>query len=205
MGSEKPHKNNPKTAITAIVKVFVNFFMLMNYGKSKLNKMLDLYMSFSPQSRVWVYQSDRKFSESEEKVILAKLAVFTNQWKAHGNELLASAEIKYGFFIVLIVDEMQANVTGCSIDSSVKLIKEIEHELNVDLFNRLNVTYLNGHDVVLLDRIAFEYLINQGEITAETIVFNNLVQSLQELNTKWKIPFKDSWHAKVFDLVEPSA
>ncbi len=162
-------------------------------------------MSFSPQSRVWVYQSDRKFSEAEQKLILNKLALFTGQWKAHGSELLASAEIRYGFFIVLIVDETQANVTGCSIDSSVRLIKEIEQELDVNLFDRLKITYLKGDDVVLVNKIAFEDLINKEEINLETIVFNNLVQSLQDLDHQWKIPFKDSWHAKVFNLVSPPA
>lgn len=160
-------------------------------------------MSFSPQSRVWVYQSDRKFTNAEEHIISAKLAVFTNQWKAHGNELFAKAELRYGFFIVLIVDEAQANVTGCSIDSSVKLIKEIEQELQIDLFNRFNVAYLRNEVVVLLSRAQFENGLQQGEITSETIVFNNLVQTLEELNTKWKIPFKDSWHAKVFGEIAP--
>ncbi|MET4081634.1 hypothetical protein ABIB40_001583 [Pedobacter sp. UYP30] len=167
--------------------------------------MLNLYMSFSPQSRVWIYQSDRQFTLSEEKVIAEKLAVFTKQWQAHGSELLASAEIMHGFFIVLIVDETQANVTGCSIDSSVRLIKEIEKELKVDLFNRLNIAYLDGDQVALVGRSEFEDLINQGKVNAETIVFNNLVQTLKELNNSWKVPFRNSWHTKVFNMVMPLA
>lgn len=155
-------------------------------------------MSFSPQSRVWIYQSDRKFTSTEETEILNKLAAFTNQWKAHGNELLAKAEIRYGFFIILTVDESQGGVTGCSIDSSVRLIKEIEQEYHVDLFNRFNIAYKVNGEVVVNSKEDFETLVNIKQVTPETIVFNNMVQNLAELKSKWEVPFQNSWHSTVF-------
>ncbi|MGQ7854732.1 ABC transporter ATPase [Pedobacter sp. WC2501] len=155
-------------------------------------------MSFSPQSRVWIYQSDRKFTSTEETEILNKLAAFTNQWKAHGNELLAKAEIRYGFFIILTVDESQAGVTGCSIDSSVRLIKEIEQEYHIDLFNRFNIAYKVNGEVVVNSKEDFETLVNIKQVTTETIVFNNMVQNLAELESKWEVPFQNSWHSTVF-------
>ncbi|PWS31553.1 ABC transporter ATPase [Pedobacter paludis] len=155
-------------------------------------------MSFSPQSRVWIYQSNRKFTSAEETEILKKLESFTNQWKAHGNELLAKAEIRYGFFIILTVDETQANVTGCSIDSSVRLIKEIEQEYNIDLFNRFNIAYKVNDDVIVNSKEDFETLVNIKQVTPDTIVFNNMVQTLADLNTKWEVPFQNSWHSTVF-------
>ena len=155
-------------------------------------------MSFSPQSRVWVYQSDRKFTSTEESEILNKLAAFTNQWKAHGNELLAKAEIRYGFFIILTVDESQAGVTGCSIDSSVRFIKEIEQEYHVELFNRFNIAYKVNGEVVVNSKEDFETLVNIKQVTPETIVFNNMVQNLAELESKWEVPFQNSWHSTVF-------
>jgi hypothetical protein len=155
-------------------------------------------MSFSPQSRVWVYQSDRKFTSTEENEILNKLASFTNQWKAHGNELLAKAEIRYGFFIILTVDESQAGVTGCSIDSSVRLIKEIEQEYHIDLFNRFNMAYKVNDEVVVNSKEDFETLVNIKQVTPQTIVFNNMVQNLAELESKWEVPFQNSWHSTVF-------
>lgn len=155
-------------------------------------------MIFSPQSRVWIYQSNRKFTAAEEVEILNRLEAFTSQWKAHGNELMAKAEIKYGFFIILTVDESQANVTGCSIDSSVRIIKEIEQAYQVDLFNRFNMAYKVGDDVIVNSKEDFETLVNIKQITPETIVFNNMVQNLQELDSKWEVPFKNSWHSTVF-------
>lgn len=155
-------------------------------------------MSFSPQSRVWIYQSNRKFSQTEEAEILHKLSAFTSQWKAHGNELLAKAEVRYGFFIILTVDENQANVTGCSIDSSVRLIKEIEQEYNVDLFDRFNIAYKIDDEVKVQGKEDFETLVNIKQVTPETIVFNNMVQNLADLENKWEVAFKNSWHSTVF-------
>ncbi|MCZ4221967.1 ABC transporter ATPase [Pedobacter rhodius] len=155
-------------------------------------------MIFSPQSRIWIYQSNRKFTSIEETEILKKLEAFTGQWKAHGNELMAKAEIRYGYFIILTVDESQANVTGCSIDSSVRIIKDIEQVYNVDLFNRFNIAYKIDGEVHVQSKEDFETLVNIKNITPETIVFNNMVQNQQELETKWEVPFKNSWHSTVF-------
>ncbi|MFC3559758.1 ABC transporter ATPase [Pedobacter jamesrossensis] len=155
-------------------------------------------MIFSPQSRVWIYQSNRKFSSAEEIEILQKLEAFTSQWKAHGNELMAKAEIRYEFFIILSVDESQANVTGCSIDSSVRIIKDIEQSYHVDLFNRFNIAYKIDGEVHVQGKEDFETLVNIKQITPKTIVFNNMVQTLQELENKWEVPLENSWHASVF-------
>lgn len=155
-------------------------------------------MSFSPQSKVWVYQSDRSFSEEEVNAIQLKLKEFTGQWKAHGHQLNAKAELLYNFFIVLVVDEAAAGVTGCAIDSSVRLMKEIEQQYSVDLFNRFNIAYRHDDKVVATGKEDFETLVNIKAVGPKTVVFNNMVQTLQEFETKWEIPFEDSWHGKVF-------
>jgi len=155
-------------------------------------------MSFSPQSRVWVYQSDRAFSNEEVNDIQQKLNEFTVQWKAHGHQLAAKAKVLYNFFIVFFVDEASAGVTGCSIDSSVRIIKEIEQQYAIDLFNRFNIAYKLGDKVIVVNKEDFETLVNIKAIGPETTVFNNMVQNLQEFDTKWEIPFEQSWHSKVF-------
>jgi len=155
-------------------------------------------MSFSPQSKVWIYQSDREFSDQEQAAIQQRLDDFTGQWKAHGHQLQAKAEILYNYFIVFIVDEAAAGTTGCSIDASVRVIKDIEKEFSVDLFNRFNIAYKVDDKVVILNKEDFETLISIKKITPDSIVFNNLVQTLEDFETKWEGPFKNSWHHKVF-------
>ena len=155
-------------------------------------------MSFSPQSKVWIYQSDREFSNEEQQAIQLQLNDFTAQWKAHGHQLQAKAEILYNYFIVFIVDEASAGTTGCSIDASVRVIKGIEQEYSVDLFNRFNIAYKVDDKVVILNKEDFETLISIKKINRDSIVFNNLVQTLEDFENKWEVPVKDSWHNKVF-------
>lgn len=155
-------------------------------------------MNFSPQSKVWIYQSNRQFSQAETQEIQQQLDDFTAQWKAHGHQLQAKALIPYGFFIVLIVDETLANVTGCSIDSSVKVIKDIEKQYNVDLFDRFNMAYKIEEKVHVATKEDFETLISIKKIGPQTIVFNNLVQNLKEFEEKWEVPLADSWHNLIF-------
>lgn len=155
-------------------------------------------MIFSPQSKVWIYQSNRAFTPTEAAAIQQKLDAFTAQWKAHGHQLKAKAEIPYNFFIVLTVDQDSASATGCSIDSSVRVLKEIEMEYGVDLFDRFNMTYKIGDEVFVNTKEDFETLITIKKITPETIVFNNLVQTLVEYQTKWEVPLAQSWHNSIF-------
>jgi hypothetical protein len=159
-------------------------------------------MQFSKNSRVWVYQSDKKLTDDVVAQIQQRLNSFTTQWTAHNNQLKARGEVRYNRFLILIVDETQAGASGCSIDKSVHFMQEIEREFNINLFDRFNLAYKEDGEVLSLPRHGFEELLKQGVINTNTIVYNNLVQTLAELETKWEVPFKDSWHIQLFrDLV----
>lgn len=155
-------------------------------------------MIFSPQSKVWIYQSNRKFTDQETVEIQDILDRFVTQWAAHGHQLKAKAEIIHQYFIVLTVDQDVANATGCSIDSSVRTIKDIESKYGLDLFNRFNMAYKVGDEVHVAPKEDFETLIAIKQIGLDTIVFNNLVQTLEEFEQKWEVPLQDSWHKTIF-------
>jgi hypothetical protein len=159
-------------------------------------------MQFSENSRVWVYQANKKLSETEVQQIKILLDNFTTSWTAHNNQLKAKGEIRYNRFLILIVDEGQAGASGCSIDKSVNFIKQLEQQFNINLLDRFNLAYREGNEVLSAPRHDFEAMLKQGSINTNTIVFNNMVQNLKELETKWEVPFKDSWHIQLFrDLV----
>ena len=159
-------------------------------------------MQFSENSRVWIYQSDKKLTGEQVQQIQQHLDSFTTQWTAHNNQLKAKAEIRYDRFLILIVDESQAGASGCSIDKSVHFMKQLEDHFNINLFDRFNLAYRDGEEVLSLPRAQFEELLISGKLNKDSIVFNNLVQNLTELNTKWEVPFKDSWHVQLFkDMV----
>jgi hypothetical protein len=159
-------------------------------------------MQFSENSRVWVYQADKKLSDGEVEQIKTQLDSFATGWTAHNNQLKAKAEIRYNRFLILIVDESQAGASGCSIDKSVNFMKQIGEQFNINLLDRFNLAYRHGKEVLSAPRHDFEAMIKQGNINTNTIVYNNMVQNLNELQTKWEVPFKDSWHIQLFrDLV----
>lgn len=155
-------------------------------------------MIFSPQSKVWIYQSNRRFTDQETAEIQNILNDFVAQWTAHGHQLKAKAEVFHHYFIVLTVDQEVANATGCSIDSSVRVVKEIESKFGLDLFDRFNMAYKIGDDVHVATKEDFETLISIKKIGLETIVFNNLVQTLEDFEQKWEVPLQDSWHKNIF-------
>jgi len=149
--------------------------------------------------RVWIYQSSRPFSAEEQESIQQKLSSFVAVWNAHGKSLAAKAELRHGLFIVLGVDEQKVQASGCSIDSSVHFLKGLEREFGVSLFDRFQLAYRDGEEIKVVSRPEFEQLIQSGLVHSETIVFNNMVTDETGLLRDWEIPFKKSWHARVFN------
>lgn len=155
-------------------------------------------MKYLENTKLWIYQADRKFTPTEILNISNLLGEFTSTWQAHGQNLSAGFEIRYSLFIILWVDENLANASGCSIDSSVRIIKEIEQKYGVDLFNRFNMAWKEEGKVNVAKRQEFEQMVLEGTIQNETIVFNNMVTSGVDFENKWEVTFSESWHAKVF-------
>ena len=147
-------------------------------------------------SRVWIYQSDRKFTTQEEEFISEKAILFIDQWTKHGADLQGSFVIKYNQFLVLAVDEGFNNVSGCSIDSSVRFVQEIEKLLRVDMMNKMNISYREGESINSVKMTIFKEYVKTRKITSKTIVFNNMVSTKQDLITLWEVPLIKSWHKR---------
>lgn len=159
-----------------------------------------LPQDFHPQSRVWIYQSNRLFSLGEALQIEDLLKEFTASWKTHGDEVKGHADLLFGQFVVIMADESAYGVSGCSTDSSVRVIREIEKRFNVNMFDRLLLAFIVKDKVQMLPMSQVPYAITQEFLDAETPYFNNLVQTKEELEKKWIVPVKDSWLASKFKL-----
>ena len=97
------------------------------------------------ESKIWIYQSNRKFTDAEFEEINTATQAFINDWSAHGTSLEASYLLKYNRFIIFAVNpEIQA-ATGCSIDKSVQFIQDLEQKYQVDLLDKMNVTFKTKH------------------------------------------------------------
>ncbi len=151
-------------------------------------------------SRVWVYQANRTFTDQEVEIIRKRTHEFVETWTAHQESLKASFEIRYNQFLILMIDEKQVMAGGCSIDSSIHLIRSIEQDFQVTLLDRLYLAYWADGSLHVVKKDEFENRMEKGEITEDTIVFNNLVQSKIDLDTKWEVPLKDSWHKALLEV-----
>jgi hypothetical protein len=148
---------------------------------------------FSPNSRVWIYQSNRLFTLNEALDMEDLLHQFINQWKSHGAPVKGYANLLFGQFVVIIADESSTTVGGCSTDSSVHLIKQLEQLFKVDLFNRQSLAFAIKGKVEILPVQQLNYALQNGFINNQTLYFNNLVATKTELLENWLIPVEESW------------
>lgn len=148
---------------------------------------------FASDSRVWIYQSSRLFAMGEALQIEDLLNTFVANWKSHGTPVKGFGTLFFGQFIVLMADENATGVSGCSTDSSVRLIKQIEELYKVQLFDRQLLAFQVKDKIQLLPLPQLQHAIDNNFITADTLYFNNLVQTKEELENKWMVPVKDSW------------
>jgi hypothetical protein len=155
---------------------------------------------FNDNSRVWIYQCNRLFTLSEALQTEELLEQFTESWLSHGAKVKGYANLFFGQFIILMADETATGVSGCSTDSSVRLIKTIEQDHHVDLFDRKTLAFVVKERIQLLPLEQINYAIENDFINADTAYFNNTVQTKQELLNNWIIPVKESWLAKRYSF-----
>jgi hypothetical protein len=144
-------------------------------------------------ARLWVYKTPRDLGQAEQKLVRERGAAFTAGWAAHGAALDACVDVLHDRFVVIAVDEQQAAASGCSIDKSVGFIKDLEHDLNLMLTDRMFVVYeMEGHTrSVRLQELPV--LIKEGSITPDTMVFDDLVSTVGELQERFRVPLRATW------------
>ena len=149
--------------------------------------------NFSADSRVWIYQCNRRFTISEAIEIEEKLNEFTPNWKSHQVPVKGFGTLFFGQFIVLMADETESGVSGCSTDSSVRLIKSIEQTYNVGLFERTLLAFIIKEKIELLPISQLNYAFENNFINGETLFFDNNIQNKDSLINNWIVPVQHSW------------
>ena len=98
-------------------------------------------------TRVWIYQSNKPFDDAALPQLKEYVDRFAQNWVSHNRQLRAHGDVLHNRFIVLMVDESQADASGCSIDKSIHFLKQIENAYSVDLFDRMTFTWMEGDTV----------------------------------------------------------
>ncbi|WP_075343077.1 ABC transporter ATPase [Tenacibaculum agarivorans] len=152
------------------------------------------YNELPETARIWVYQGNREFTLEEVEMISAKAILFIEKWTRHGEDLKGSFTIKYNQFLIIAIDEAFNAASGCSIDASVRFIQELEKEFNLDLMDKMNVSFKDGDRINVVKLSDFQEFAKEEKITSQTIVFNNMVNTKGDFKTKWEVPAIESWH-----------
>lgn len=158
--------------------------------------MLADFNTLPDSSKIWIYQANRSLTPEELKEITTALDDFITEWTAHGSELTAGYEIKYKRFITIALDQTNASASGCSIDASVRFIQSLEQKYNIDLLDKMNVSYKQGEFVAYKSLIDFKKMAKKKSVSKKTVVFNNLVTNKHEYLNHWEVPAEESWHGR---------
>jgi hypothetical protein len=148
---------------------------------------------FAMNSKVWVYQSSRLLSMGEAFQLEDLLNEFVTSWKSHGATVKGYANLFFGRFIVFMADETATGVSGCSTDSSVRVVKQIEELFKINLFDRQSLAFIVKDKIEHVPMAQLNYALQNGFITADTLYFNNLVADKKSWLNNWLIPVQDSW------------
>ena len=154
------------------------------------------FEEISPESRVWIYQSNRRLTPAEQVVIRDTMEEFCGRWEAHGTPLRSSFKLDHDYFLILSVDEAWSGASGCSIDGSVKVIKALGQQLGVDFFGRLSAAFLSGDEVKIIPLKNIREALTNGILTPATGTFHTLAAAKKELETGWTVPLEKTWLAK---------
>ncbi|MBK8493288.1 MAG: hypothetical protein IPL49_21000 [Saprospirales bacterium] len=155
------------------------------------------YKDLPPDAKVWIYQSNRPFTDAELKELEPQIQTFADEWVSHNVKLKSFGAVYLHRFIVLMVDENQAGASGCSIDRSVYFPKLVERNFGVELFDRQTFAFRQGDEVRTVPSHEFARLYQSGAINDETLVFDNLVSNKETFDKAWIKPLGESWHKRL--------
>jgi hypothetical protein len=156
-------------------------------------------------SRIWIFGATEPLTDAQQQALDADLTGFVRTWAAHGSQLMAAHRLEESTFVVVGVDETVHGASGCSIDSLVRHLSELETALDVSLLDGARIWYrTHAGDIVSCERSEFTDRSKQGEIDAGTRVFDPTIQALGDLRRgDFERAAGESWHARL--LASPRA
>ena len=160
--------------------------------------MLVPFESLDANSKIWIYQSDRKLQQNELDFVRKNTEAFLTEWTAHGQNLQAGMQIFHEQFIVIGVNEAVNQASGCSIDKSVHFMQQLGNALKLDLLQRSKIAVKNENEIRVIEFSEVKEAINSGVISKASTVFNNAVVAKQDLDTQWAQPAQESWLKRYF-------
>lgn len=154
--------------------------------------------AISAAARVWLYPSERVFTADEQALIFGSLKEFVPAWSSHGKKLQAAADILLNQIIVFAVDTTQMPPSGCSIDTSVALVRRFENQFGLTLLDNGRIFYKQDNRLAVLRLPEIKNAVARQVIRPETPLLNMQAATWGELRENLFIPAARSWMARYF-------
>lgn len=151
-------------------------------------------------ARLWVFASPHPLAPHQSEPLLRQVDAFVQNWLAHGHPVIGGFQWLHEQFLMVAADEEATGVSGCSIDSLFRVLKQAERDLGVPLMDASRVWYRDAAGRVRsVTRAEFRDLVAQGTVAGDTPVFDNTVATVGALRAGgWERPMRESWHGKAF-------
>lgn len=158
-----------------------------------------MYTSFeklSDQANIWIYQADRELSPIDTNTILEQVKLFLESWSSHGRPLLASAQIRNNYFLILGVEKPDFELSCCTTDSAIQLLHQIKAATSINFLNRNKIIIKDVNKYSVLSLREVKEKLKEGSISPDMFTFDNTITHKQELETAWLIPVKEAWFSR---------
>lgn len=149
--------------------------------------------NFPPSAKIWIFQSISPFQEDLKHNIFQKIQEFLAHWTTHGNFVNGWGNLFLDRFILILADESSITVSGCSRDSLMHFIQELEIRFQFSLLDHQILSFWIENKVLSLHKTNLKDSFDNGIINEETFYFNTVAQSKKEWEENGLLQIKDSW------------
>ncbi|GAB1308751.1 hypothetical protein KH5_14340 [Urechidicola sp. KH5] len=145
-------------------------------------------------SKIWIFPSSKKLHAKLFNEIQDLLTQFSSNWLNNGKPVISGYKIAYNRIIIVGVDQTIDSLNVQAIDALISFIIGIENKHDLTLLDKVNVCFKQGDFVQYKSVQEFKKMLKQGAISKKIIVFNNLIETKEELEDAWEVPITESWH-----------
>lgn len=156
--------------------------------------MLVSFESLPETAKVWIYPASRKFYKEEVATVEEKVKAFVSEWKSDDTNFKASYQFLYDRFIIVLAEDEEGSLTNQDVDALVGFILNLQMEYELELLDKMNVCFKQGEFVQYKEIKEFKKLLKSKSVSKKTIVFDNLIQTKEELEHFWEVPITESWY-----------
>lgn len=154
------------------------------------------FQNLTDQASIWIYQADRQLDAATIQAILDRAKPFLDTWTSHGRPLLAGAEIRHTYFLILGIEKADFELSCCTTDSAIQFLHGLKEAMGIDFLDRKKVVIQSSNQYTAIPIQEIKEKLKTKSIPSDAYTFNNIINQKGDLATKWLIPVHQAWFAR---------